>query len=382
MYGTVHDWVVIIAGVCALFSTLFSLFLVYKHLRNYTNPRVQRCIIRILFMVPIYAIMSWLSLLWIPWANYFDLIRDCYEAYLIYQFFMLLLEFINTYKEEEEIIQETGTEGKEMEKASKVEKDQTENGDENDEEEPLFYYVGGHKVLRGEERVVRVLKSKHKMNLGEGCHPIPTPCCPKFGAGRTFLRWTKRMILQFVIVNPLMAVTTLVLEHLGLYSSGDLSPSGGYLYICIIDNISICTSMYFLVLFYHSVSEELKPFRPIPKFLCIKAIIAFAFWQSIAVAVLAKFGLIQAEGIFSLDEVSVGVQDFLIVIELVPLAIVHAYVFGHATYRNPNKLSLLKDPGKGLDMMLHNIADMANPAEIFGDALKTFRPTTSKYEKI
>ena len=36
--------------------------------------------------------------------------------------------------------------------------------------------------------------------------------------------------------------------------------------------------MYFLVLFYMSVKEELAPIKPVPKFLCIKAIIFFSFW--------------------------------------------------------------------------------------------------------
>jgi len=55
-------------------------------------------------------------------------------------------------------------------------------------------------------------------------------------------------------------------------------PKKGWIYIAIIENTSICISMYFLVLFYHAVADELRPFRPIPKFLCIKAIILFAFW--------------------------------------------------------------------------------------------------------
>ncbi len=53
------------------------------HLRSYTVPNEQRYIIRILFIVPIYAFDSWLSLLFISnnqYYVYFDSVRDCYEG--------------------------------------------------------------------------------------------------------------------------------------------------------------------------------------------------------------------------------------------------------------------------------------------------------------
>lgn len=46
-------------------------------------PNEQRYIIRILFIVPIYAFDSWLSLLFISndqYYVYFDSVRDCYEG--------------------------------------------------------------------------------------------------------------------------------------------------------------------------------------------------------------------------------------------------------------------------------------------------------------
>jgi hypothetical protein len=48
--------------------------------------------------------------------------------------------------------------------------------------------------------------------------------------------------------------------------------------VVVIQNVCITLAMYALVLFYHAVAKELQPFKPIPKFLCIKAIIGFAFW--------------------------------------------------------------------------------------------------------
>ena len=55
---------------------------IYEHLRTYSLPSEQRSIIRILFIVPIYAFDSWLSLLFFKnnYYVYFDSIRDWYEG--------------------------------------------------------------------------------------------------------------------------------------------------------------------------------------------------------------------------------------------------------------------------------------------------------------
>ena len=43
-------------------------------------------------MVPIYAFTSWLGLTYPQVALYFDFIRECYEAFVIYCFFQLLVQ--------------------------------------------------------------------------------------------------------------------------------------------------------------------------------------------------------------------------------------------------------------------------------------------------
>lgn len=70
------------ANICSL-KCLFFLFQIYMHLRFYSSPREQRHIVRILFIVPIYAFDSWLSLLFFTndqYYVYFDTVRDCYEG--------------------------------------------------------------------------------------------------------------------------------------------------------------------------------------------------------------------------------------------------------------------------------------------------------------
>ena len=68
-------------------------------------------------------------------------------------------------------------------------------------------------------------------------------------------------------------------DSMGLYGEGGFNPSKGYFYITIINNISVAYAFLVLANFYASLKFRLQPFHPMGKFLCIKFIVFFAFWQ-------------------------------------------------------------------------------------------------------
>lgn len=78
---------------------------------------------------------------------------------------------------------------------------------------------------------------------------------------------------------------------------------------------------------------ELQPMRPLPKFLCIKAVVFFSFFQGVIINFLVYFGVIS--NIFGSDEhdsyqdLSAKLQNFLICIEMFLAAIAHHYSFPH-----------------------------------------------------
>ena len=51
-------------------------------------------IIRILFMIPIYSVVAWLSIHSYRKSVYFEVLGDCYEAFTISAFFSLLCYYI------------------------------------------------------------------------------------------------------------------------------------------------------------------------------------------------------------------------------------------------------------------------------------------------
>jgi len=83
--------------ICAIFggiSVIIALILVFRHATHYLRPWEQRHIIRILLMIPIYSVVSFLSYLYYRRSVYFEVLRDCYEAFAIASFFTLLCHYV------------------------------------------------------------------------------------------------------------------------------------------------------------------------------------------------------------------------------------------------------------------------------------------------
>lgn len=76
-----------------------SLWEIVMHLRFMHIPILQVPVVRVLWMVPIYAVDSWLALRF-SWTEYKDIstyicvARECYEAFVVYNFFIFLARFV------------------------------------------------------------------------------------------------------------------------------------------------------------------------------------------------------------------------------------------------------------------------------------------------
>lgn len=202
------------AAACALFATGFSFYSIDQQLRAYRKPILQRYVVRLLLMVPIYSIASMASLFSLQAAFVIDVIRDVYEGFVIWSFFSLLVE-----------------------------------------------YLGGERSL---------------LILVHGRRPIPHvfPVSLFFrpldiSDPYTFLG-LKRGILQYVQLKPILAAATIILKSLGRYDDGQLAWDNGYTWISITYNVSVFLSLYCLGMFWSGLSEDLAPFRVTSKFICIK----------------------------------------------------------------------------------------------------------------
>ncbi|NWV56701.1 T184A protein, partial [Daphoenositta chrysoptera] len=318
----------VISGIFVWSALIVTFHQIYTHLKNYTIPKEQRYIIRILFIVPVYAFDSWLSLLLLgshQYYVYFDSVRDCYEAFVIYSFLSL-----------------------------------------------CFEYLGGESTIMTEIRGKPIASS---------CF-YGTCCLQGMSYSIGFLRFCKQATLQFCIVKPLMAIVTIILQAFGKYHDGDFNVHSGYLYITIIYNFSVSLALYALFLFYFATMDLLRPFEPVLKFITIKAVIFLSFWQGTLLAILEKCGVIPEVQIIDGKEVGAGTvaagyQNFIICIEMFFASIALRYAFTCHVYREKKENSTANLAP--MQSISSGLKETISPQDIVQDAIHNFSPAYQQY---
>lgn len=264
-----------IALYCTVVSVVMTGLLIYMHCTAYTDPVQQRRIVRILIMIPIYAVSSCLALWHHRVAPYIGLMRDCYESYVIYNFFFLLMGYLG---------------GEEYALATR----------------------GGSKVS----------------------HMVPLCCLPPFPlTARTFGLW-KLLLIQYMLLKPFFAFIAIGLGMLGVYDEASWSFRNAHVYFVIIMNVSVTAAFTTLLYFFKEFRHLLAPHSPFGKFAAVKAVVFLSFWQGVMMGVLVHMGIIHGsqEGQWTGEEVSTGVQDFLICNEMLLMCYLHHRVFPEKPY--------------------------------------------------
>lgn len=275
----------LVGGGFVLLAVPISIWQITQHVVHYTKPILQKHIIRILWMVPIYALNAWIGLEFPEQSIYVDSLRECYEAYVIYNFMKYLLNYLNEDHDLEALL----------------------------ETKPQVYHI------------------------------FPLCCLTPWEMGSEFVHNCKHGILQYTVVRPITTVISMICELCGVYGESDFSPKVAFPYMIAINNLSQFVAMYCLVLFYRANKTELKPMKPIGKFLCIKAVVFFSFFQGVIINILVYCGVIST--IFDISDsdkikiMSSKLQDFLICIEMFLAAIAHHYSFSYKPYVSPQNPS-------------------------------------------
>ncbi|VFQ60650.1 unnamed protein product [Cuscuta campestris] len=268
-----HIFYILIALPCTITAIWLAIFHIYRHLLNYTEPTYQRYIVRIIFMVPVYALTSFLSLVLNRSAIYFNSLREIYEAWVIYNFLSLCLE-----------------------------------------------WVGGPGAV--------VLNLSGRSLKRNWC--LMTCCFPPIALDGRFIRKCKQGCLQFVILKPILVAVTFILYSEGKYEDGNFNPRQSYLYLTIVYTISYSIALYALLLFYVACRDLLQPFNPVPKFIIIKSVVFLTYWQGVLVFLAAKSNLIKD------TEEAAEFQNFIICVEMLIAAIGHFYAFPYKEYAGAN----------------------------------------------
>jgi len=197
----------LVAFVFCAVSIICSSIHVLRHLFNYSMPGIQIYVIRILFICPIYAITSCVAIVLGENGLYAETVRDVYEAFVLYSFLNLVLEFC---------------------------------GGESD----CIYMIENEPMLR-----------------------MPFPLCFLPGRPRDarLIRFCQRGVLQFIIIKPIMAVLTVIM----IATNNIFNPV--YVIVeAVVYNISYGWALYCMYVFYLATHQLIKKFKPILKFATVK----------------------------------------------------------------------------------------------------------------
>jgi hypothetical protein len=227
----------------------------------------------------------------------------------------------------------------------------------------LINFLGGERALiimtHGREPVHHLWPLNH-------CLPTVDISDP-----HTFLA-IKRGILQYAWLKPVLGLAAIIMKSTGTYQEGYLGLTSGYLWSGIAYNISVTVSLYSLGLFWVCTAKDLRPFRPVPKFLCIKLIIFASYWQGFFLSILVWLGAIpdDVEG-YTPDNLAAAIQDALICIEMPMFAVAHWYAFSWHDYADVT-ISAARMP------VLYAIRDAFGVRDLIEDTKETF--SGNKYE--
>ena len=286
------------SGAFVTLTVPLSVYDIYLHLRHYRVPRLQRWIVRVMFMVPIYSVEAFLSLRFIKQQLYWNVMREAYEAYAIFCFTHFLLAYL------------------------------------------------GH----DEAAVVALLEAKKPT---AHAHTVPLKWCLKpWPQGKRWLQRVKIGVLQYVVVRLCFSIITFILElcHCDVYHTdaatgkrvlkddhscfqeGNFSPKYGYAWATIWNNFSQMWAIYCLVLLYHTCKDDMAAISPFRKFCCIKFVVFFSFWQAVGIAALVHFKWLKADPSWTnwtTENIAAGLQSWLVTLEMLIAAALHHCAFSY-----------------------------------------------------
>ena len=210
-----------IAGFATGISLVVSCITVNRHLVHWSKPRTQGQIIRIVLVCPIYALASLLSLVVSEAASvYVETVRDLFEAFVIYTFLALVLE-----------------------------------------------YAGGEAAC--------VAKICHLPPLRHPLGPCLARLLPAMPRNHVLLRKCKQGTLQFVLVKPLMAFTGLIAALAGAYSDPTYQAC-----VLLVYNVSYTLALYWLFVVYLATKSVIARHSPVAKFVAVKGIVFATYTTS------------------------------------------------------------------------------------------------------
>jgi hypothetical protein len=302
-------------------------------------------IIRIILMVPIYAVARFLSF-WFYWhAIYYQVISDCWEAFAIASFFALLCHYTSDNLH-----------------------DQKDYFRALQPIQPWIWPVSWmRKCCGGERGIWRTPRS-----------------------GLTWFNIIWFGIYQYCFIRVSMTVTAVLTQYFERYCESSNMPWFSHIWvrsyldnsdmranelqILVIEASAVTVAMYMVIQFYIQLRHDLASHSPLLKVAAIKLVIFLSFWQSFLISVLtsSRLNVIKETDVISYPDITIGIPSLLICVEMAFFAVLHLFAYPHSPYKPGHKIeypgsdSVPQElgPKKGGPLGILAIVDALNPWDI------------------
>lgn len=301
-----------LAGLSVLCSVGISAYDIHEHFMHWQQPILQRYCVRILLMVPIYGLQSWFALVFQEKAFFLETLREMYEAWVIYSFVYLLIA-----------------------------------------------YLGGSDPHTQEANVIEILKTKP---AERGHHAGGIQYCFKHWVmGKEFLVKSKIGAQQYVVLRGVCTAVALGTYVAGVYGEGGMDPATGYFWVTLVVNFSQLWALYVLAFFYYALREDLAPLKPVGKFLCVKSVVFFAWWQSVAIQSALQMHIVQPGSGWTPEEFASFANDWILCCEMFIAAVGMHYSYSYRDFYRYDKPAA---KSAGVGTYLAALHDSANPRDV------------------
>lgn len=271
--------VLAVAGTFSLAASIIAVVEIAQHLNCYTRPTLQKQVLRVLLMIPVYAASAFISLALPRAAPFVEVSREVYEAVVIYSFVWFVMTWL--------------------------------------ELDANMCFSSWPEMLASKPPLPHLWPFHH--------------CVAPWPMGTPFIRHVQTGVLNYVAVRPVTAVIGFILTPVNKYTPGDLSPDNAYVYLAFMNSVAQAWALYCMVALYRVAWQEMTHVRVLAKFLAVKGIVFATFWQSILIAMAIRIGVLQRiikpHGHDTEAEYATRIQNWLVCVEVLFLALAHSYAF-------------------------------------------------------
>ncbi|TIA88846.1 hypothetical protein E3P99_02383 [Wallemia hederae] len=254
------------------------------HCKHYNVKNEQRNIIRILLLPTFYAVISFFSYRFYRAYTYFEVCLTIWESIAMVSFLYLLIQYVGgTPQDQRDFLEKKGKTGL-----------------------PMFKWL-------------------------------------RFRASKPYFMYTLKWgVLQYAILRPLLSIISIICEAEDVLCSSTYSVHFAEVYITAIDFVSISVALYALIIFYTITKEDLAGKKPLAKFLSIKLLVFFTFYQGFIFDQLAEHDVLKATEYWTKTNISNGLNSLCTCIEMVIFSAFMVYAFSFREYRNRTKVEGVK----------------------------------------